>query len=349
MSCYRPNIIFQEFNHSTKKWVTKKFHNSLSKDFQGYEYFDRQNEIFRSLDCFDKRFLRTGCQECVGCVESDSKEWAIRCMMEAEKYESNWFITLTYDDHYLPQDPVVYTRTGEVFEPKEDFGTLVPEDLKKFNHSLRDYFRNNPPYHTGIRFFACGEYGGQTRRPHYHGIYFNLPLPLDDLTVLKVTSDGNVLYRSAILEKIWNKGFVTVANVNYQTCAYVARYVQKKIKVKSNYDSIYTELGQHPEFKRMSNQGGIGKDFYLAHKDEIYDLDEIIFKGSKQRVYPTKPPKYFDNLYGISNPKELEELKLKRRQIAEDNNKVKSMQSTLPEAERLKIEERDKLNKFTAL
>ena len=61
----------------------------------------------------------------------------------------NAYITLTYNDDHLPAN-----------------GSLQPRDLQLFWKRLR---KARTP---GIRYYACGEYGDQTARPHYHAIIF---------------------------------------------------------------------------------------------------------------------------------------------------------------------------------
>lgn len=355
MPCYSPDVIHLETNKLTGERKTVKFFSHLSKDFPGYEFFDHANEITDYSDLpISREFIKIPCRKCAGCIESYSRDWAIRCMCEAEMYPDNWFITFTYDDVYLPRRPVVFKRTGEVFDPDQvysDQGTLDPDDMTKFLKRLRKKFSG-----TKIRYFYCGEYGSTTKRPHYHGLFFNLPLKVEDLEILKITSNGDVLYTSKVIEDLWSDpethnsyGFITIAPVNYQTCCYTARYVQKKLVRSTDYDDYYTENGQHPEFLRMSRMPGLGTEYFKLHGSDIYANDEMIFKGSKERVYPIKPPHFFDGLYGIENEEDLARIKARRSALAKLNNDLKNSQTTLSEAERLKIEERTKLKVFSAL
>lgn len=107
--------------------------------------------------------IQLPCGQCIGCRLDYSRQWADRILLETTLWEHNWFVTLTYSDEFVPYKSTVNTTTGELIEGK----TLVPEHLTKFMKDLRRYWS----YHYGhdnIRFYACGEYGGQTERPHYH-------------------------------------------------------------------------------------------------------------------------------------------------------------------------------------
>ena len=270
------------------------------------------------------------CQQCEGCRLDYARSWAARCMLEAKFHESNWFVTLTYDPENVP---TLNTISGELYRGgttliKDDkiieSLTLEPNDLKLFWHRLRKQITRDEKYERGmkerdklpedieqrlkIRYYACGEYGSRTARPHYHAIIFNLNIP--DLKVHTI-KDGNPYYISEWLKKIWGHGNILISKVNWDTCAYVARYMQKKIKGKSAKD-VYHKLGRVPEFSRMSNKGGIGQSYYENHKDEIYALDEIILANGQK----IKPPRYYDKLYDLEKPEELDIIKTKRTDIA---------------------------------
>ena len=143
------------------------------------------------------------CGQCIGCRLERSRQWAIRCHHEASLYENNSFITLTYADEYLPQN-----------------GSLDLNAQQKFFKRLRK------KYGSGIRFYACGEYGSKFGRPHYHACLFNHDFA--DKTLWKITNDVP-LYRSSSLEELWPYGHSSVGNVTFQSAAYVARYILKKI------------------------------------------------------------------------------------------------------------------------
>lgn len=160
------------------------------------------------------------CGKCIGCRLESSRQWADRCMLEAKKYEHSCFVTLTYDTAYLLMSPYVDIETGETaLRPM-----LRKHDLQQFMKSLRQRFKRDYD-HDGIRFYACGEYGSLNGRPHFHAILFNCDFP--DRKMFKETEAGR-LDTSELLSSVWGKGFCTVADVTWETCAYVARYVTKK-------------------------------------------------------------------------------------------------------------------------
>ena len=171
------------------------------------------------------RLLKVPCGQCDGCRMAYGKEWAIRCVLEAKQWEHNYFVTLTYDDAFVPLNShyVFDDETGEVID--EDFVmTLFYKDLQDFNKRLRINFKRHKhfpldlpddlpledengnfifyPEYAGLRFYACGEYGPLNMRPHFHAILFNCPL--DDLK-LHHRANGYCYYESEFLNKAWSK------------------------------------------------------------------------------------------------------------------------------------------------
>jgi len=93
------------------------------------------------------------CGYCEACRLTYRQTWAARIQLEAQCHAENIFVTLTYDQDHLPDPP-----------------QLVPDHLSAFVKRLRARFAP-----LQFRFFACGEYGSRTLRPHYHVVLFGLP------------------------------------------------------------------------------------------------------------------------------------------------------------------------------
>ena len=270
------------------------------------------------------------CGKCYGCRMEYAKQWATRCILESKQWENNWFITLTYDDEHLPLKEQINTDTGEMKGIMS--ATLEPPAVTKFMKDLRRYWK----YHydeDNIRFYACGEYGGRNGRPHYHIIAFNLNIR--DIKPLGRTQTGRMQWDSDIIRKIWGKGLTGLGKVEYESCAYVARYMLKKQKGPGSTE-WYAEKGLVPEFTRTSRRPGVGGNYYEANKDKIYSYDEIILpKGQK-----VKPPKYYDKLYDIEYPYEMEEIKKARKKAAKESEAAELAKTTLTKKELLEVKER---------
>ena len=146
---------------------------------------------FREPFSLDRRELYVPCRKCFECVQSYSTNWALRCSLEAKAYSHNCFITLTYDNEHL-----------------EDIN--VPT-VQKFIKRLRKYFGAR-----SLRYFACGEYGENTGRPHYHVILFGVDFS-DDRIFLKRDKRGNVIYYSPTLMKLWRNGFNSIGDLCFES------------------------------------------------------------------------------------------------------------------------------------
>lgn len=231
-------------------------------------------------------FFKIPCGKCIGCCIDRSKEWALRCVLEAKSHPDNCFLTLTYDDEHLPFG-----------------GSLDFDHLTKFLKRFRKHFDTER-----IRYYAVGEYGAKLARPHFHLIVFGFDFPDKWLWSF---DRGQSLYRSPSLERLWPFGYSTCGAVTFESCAYVARYVQKKLYGASRDEVDAHYQGRVPEAARMSRRPGIAHDFFLQYSGDIYPKDFITYKGKKY-----KPGRYFDMLYKKAHPEEALQVKLKRLEVA---------------------------------
>jgi len=168
---------------------------------------------------FRSGLMEHGCGQCTPCRINRNKTWAHRMVLETYAHERNSFVTLTY-----------------AIEPEG--ATLVPNDLRLFLMRLRSLI-----YPQKVRYYACGEYGGQGR-PHYHLALFGLG-PEDEEIIQKAWSDP---------ETKRPLGFIVVGTLTFDSAQYIAKYIQKG-RTKQGDPSLN---GRHPEFSRMSLKPGIG-------------------------------------------------------------------------------------------
>lgn len=235
------------------------------------------------------------CGQCIGCRLEKSRQWAIRCVHEASLHEKNTFITLTYAPEHLPKDH-----------------SLDKTHFQKFMKRLRKM--ENRQKGDEIRYYACGEYGELRNRPHYHAILFN-----QDFADKKLWSkkNGNILFRSDTLERLWPYGFASIGEVTFESAAYVARYVLKKQTGEDSekeYQILDKETGEihqlEKEFALMSRRPGVGKGWYEAYYRDT-DKDFITVNGQKVKI-----PKYYDTLREQFDGEFYEGIKAERRKKA---------------------------------
>lgn len=287
---------------------------------------------YKQLNHQVNELVMINCGKCLGCRMDYAKTWANRCMLEAKQFKENYFVTLTYDDAHLHTVEYIDEETGE----KSIKGTLYPKDLQDFFKKLRRHWEytygwQKTETNPGIRFYACGEYGDRTKRPHYHALIFNMPIP-DKKPMFKNFQEDQI-FTSKILEEIWGNGIISIGKLSWETCAYTARYVMKK---QQGIDAEwYKKQGLVPEFVRMSRKPGIGRNYYEKNKDLIYESDEIFMTDGKGNVRTAKPPRYFDLLYALENPDKIEEIKQQREFVAKLNRERVLKNTSLTEEQYL--------------
>lgn len=266
------------------------------------------------------------CGNCIGCRLDYSRTWADRCMCEAQEHDNNIFLTLTYDDKHLPE-----CLTSSVIHP------LQKKDIQRFMKRLRKRFPEQK-----IRYFAAGEYS-PSMRPHYHLLIFGLKLP--DLKLHHKSIDGKYLYYiSDIMSDLWQYGFHIITDLTWETCAYTARYVMKK--QKGNNSSVYDKYNYTPEFTLMSRKPGIGYNYFKEHSDIV---KRDYYLGTDKGSRKIKSNRYFDKLFDLDYPGELELIKEQRQEIAVLNNRLKCNLTSLSYKDMLHSEEINKAAQIKAL
>ena len=209
-------------------------------------------------------------------------------------HKENCFITLTYDDDHLPDD-----------------GSLRKRDWQLFAKKLRRRFEPKR-----FRYYHCGEYGERNRRPHYHACLFGVDFRDKELWTVR---DDVPLYRSALLSEVWGQGFCTVGEVTFESAAYVARYVMKKVTgaaAEDHYVCRETGAVLEPEYTTMSRgdkhgSGGIGRGFYDRYRDDLFPRDVCVVRSVQCAV-----PRYYSGLYELDCPERYEEVRARRQEKA---------------------------------
>ncbi len=234
-------------------------------------------------------------------------------MHEAASYKDNSFLTLTYRDKSQCTDK---QKDANLHVPNS--GSLVKSHHQKFMKRLRQHYGNRR-----IRYYQAGEYGDENNRPHYHSCLFNLAFDDEELYS---ENHGNPLFTSKTLEKLWSYGFATVGALSFESAAYVAGYVLKKMTGTGANDHYlrYDEYGNaywlQPEYCTMSTgtkKGeGIGADWLRAYHEEMYPHNRAnvpgvgIIRGL---------PRYYDELMEDINPATLDDAKQLRKTFAAAN------------------------------
>ena len=153
------------------------------------------------------KFALLPCGKCEYRRKQVADQWATRIELEAKEWDDVIFLTLTYDDDHIPY--------GEIIKGYRSIQsqTVSKRDVQLFIKRLRK------AYKKPIKYFLAAEYGGRTKRPHYHAIVFGLKPP--DAQWYK-NQKGNSYFKSERLQKIWGKGLIDFSPAQPGSFAYVA-------------------------------------------------------------------------------------------------------------------------------
>lgn len=286
MPCYRPLVGYRRAR--TEKWSALE----QRVVHQGGGWTARRAESWQEY-----MPLTVPCGKCIGCRIEYSRQWAVRCAHEAQLHEENSFWTLTYADHRLPADRSVHLRELQLFFKR----------LRKWCESNREGWINDDGKRSYFRYFACGEYGDLTQRPHYHAIVFGVDM--QDKQLLKLNKQKQPLYKSEEALNIWSDedgpiGHVTLGAVSFQSAAYVARYIMKK-QTGDQAEAHYN--GRRSEFVTASKKPGLGRKWIERYYGDVYPHDVFHLEGK-----PHRPPRFYDEVYRGIDPKGFADLKARR-------------------------------------
>jgi len=282
--------------------------------------------VFNKKDGFEDLEIQIPCGQCIGCRLERSRQWAIRCVHEASLYDDNCFITLTYNNDCLPRD-----------------GSLDVTDFQKFMKRLRK------TTDAKIRYYHCGEYGQSCAicgrnlndcqesgctfvktlgRPHFHACIFNFDF---DDKILYTTNNGINVYTSKTLSRLWPFGHSTVGDVTFESAAYTARYITKKVLGATAPDYYQNKK---PEYTTMSK--GIGSGWFELFYDDLSN-DKCVINGKEVKI-----PKFYDSILEDMDKFEMLKRKVKRKQKASEYEKDSSTR-------RLRDREKCQTARFTKL
>lgn len=158
-------------------------------------------------------------------------------MLELAQHKDNSFLTLTYSDDFLPA-----------------LGSLEPKHLQLF---LKRFRTTISP--LKIRFYAVGEYGDASSRPHYHIAAFGYPpCAYGRSRYNQAGGRENCCHICDVVRDAWGMGQIDVGELTEQSAQYIAGYVTKKLTSAHWEPARFILNGRHPEFSRQSRNPGIG-------------------------------------------------------------------------------------------
>lgn len=261
-----------------------------------YTATGKKDYTFSRNNGYEDTAIEVPCGKCIECLNDKRGENSVRMVHEASCYSANCFITLTVDDEHLEQ----------VFPGGSLRKTYMQKFLKNlrltqkgvdlvakprwWNDTQRRRWNEYP-----IRCVYCGEYGGRFGRPHYHAILFNY-WPSD--AKLVVDNGDNSLFESKTLQALWPYGFVTIGQVSFGSCAYVAGYVLKKQLKDVKYVDADTGVVREREFVQYPSGFGLGRLWLDKFHTDISNYGEFVQNGYQKKI-PKFYKKKLDNENGM--------------------------------------------------
>lgn len=230
------------------------------------------------------------CGRCRGCRLEYSRQWAVRCMHEASLFAENCFVTLTYSD--------------------------APKDLRYPDFQL--FMKRLRRSRGRCSFYMSGEYGEDNGRPHYHACLFGVDFP--DKVYLSTSPAGFKLFRSPRLEVLWPHGFSSLGAMSFESAAYVARYVHKKLSQRNG--GVYS--GSVGEFSRMSLRPAIGKTWFDRFgQSDVLPNGTVVVNGVEAvapRYYRRELRRRFP--LGYRRLQDLSDVQMRKSLVENDNSRI---------------------------
>lgn len=190
------------------------------------------------------------CGKCYACLSNRKAQWVFRLQVEVDNSITSWFITLSQDNEHL-------------------------EDVNK--KAIQLFIRYLRRKGHKFKYYAIGEYGSHTYRPHYHAAIF-----LKSDTAEKLLND---------IPTTWRRGFVKVSPLNLARINYVLHYHirPKKVNGKKTF-ALFSK--------------GLGSQLFNNQKllDNIKQRGTQDYRLHNRAGSTTYIPRYYRKKYNMESP-----------------------------------------------
>lgn len=265
------------YSFPSYRFTPKRF-NVNSDNIEQFNVISPDGEIY-------PMYIQVPCSKCLICRNRKKNEWAFRATCENVYSQSQpLFITLTYNPRNLPKTGV-FKEEIQLFLKR----MRIKLDRKKIEHS--------------IRYFAVGEYGSKSGRPHYHLILWNFPTNkfhcitsvLHFIEQSWKTFTGE--YNQDGSPKTTSLGYCYVKPCDKGAISYVMKYMRKEAVLPPNQNPVF--------FLSSRKNGGLGSRYAKEHKDfyrrNPQCLDISVTDPYSGETLTQNLPAYFKRLYFPSN------------------------------------------------
>lgn len=173
--------------------------------------------------CHDDVYHKVPCGKCGFCLQSKRSQWMFRIHWEMfHQLHPGWFLTFTYNEKCVK-------RTAD------HRLSLRFSDIQKFLKKLR-----KAKYYA--KYVCVGEYGGQTKRPHYHMLLWT-DCPVLSLDKFWTTSKGLSL------------GRIHTGRITMESAMYTLKYIiQPKQKSENGLEKTRAQFSHGLGLAYLSNR-----------------------------------------------------------------------------------------------
>nr|QJB18822.1 MAG: replication initiator protein [Microvirus sp.] len=212
----------------------------------------------------NKDRLTVPCGKCLECLQKKRADWSFRINQELKKSKSALFITFTYSDEKLPKDGNLNKRHFQLFMKSLRRKNEIMVQSQETNYNVSESLKSPP-----IKYYAVGEYGTLTLRPHYHAIIFNISQAIANE-----------------LQNLWEYGMIHIGKVSTASIHYTTKYMITKQNDKNMAVKSFALISK-----------GLGISYLENHKNHIKNKTLMVrYNGYKQQMPRYLQEKIFSRL-----------------------------------------------------
>lgn len=184
------------------------------------------------------------CGKCIPCLKNRKSQWSFRLMEERRVSFSSAFVTLTYNDRFLPlgetgptankEDHKYFIKWLKYYENEKRLTTraaISEAELERIRLGIKTEGKS-------LKYYGITEYGDREGRPHLHYLLFNV-VDWDNVSRAwssQVRNNKKEPYQPGI-----KMGIVDIDEMNVNTVDYVLKYMLKH-NPNGNFEAKEKEL-----------------------------------------------------------------------------------------------------------
>jgi len=220
------------------------------------------------------------CGRCPPCKKRRVDGWVFRLMQEEKVSLSAHFVTLTYDNKFVPISPHGFMTLSKGYDIVIKDGKQKKIDRCCFTKYMKRLRKLCPG--RNLKYYVAGEYGPDNLRPHWHAIIFNVP---NDKYFFDAWSKDGV-----------SMGSVVVGQVTGNSIAYCMKYIDKEgaLPLFKGWTPYVGRDDRVPEFALMSK--GLGANYVTDAIKKYHQADHTRLFLTLDGGFKIAMPRYYRQL-----------------------------------------------------